>query len=98
MTKADLKANPEVTIAGAMSFSTADAPYFLGMRRAKGLSPDNMRKRIYPNAETAYQRVRDAHRPNAPAVNFISLCHHPTPWRFATAGHTILIVSAGVTA
>ena len=30
------KANPKVTeIAGAMSFSTADAPYFLGMRRLR---------------------------------------------------------------
>jgi hypothetical protein len=49
------KANPEITkIAGAMSFSTADAPYFLGRAAAaeKGLSPDEyVRKRVYPNNE-----------------------------------------------
>ena len=49
------KANPEITeIAGALSFSTADAPYFLGHAATAedGLSPDEyLRKRAYPNAE-----------------------------------------------
>ena len=57
------KANPEITeIAGAMSFSTADAPYFLGHAAAaeKGLSPDEYeRKRSYPNAEISYQQRGD---------------------------------------
>ena len=57
------KANPEITkIAGAMSFSTADAPYFLGHAAAaeKGLSPDEYeRKRGYPNNEISYQQRGD---------------------------------------
>ena len=54
------KANTEITeIGGALSFSTADAPYFLGHAAAakNGLSPDEyLRKRTYPNAEIEYQQ------------------------------------------
>ena len=57
------KANPEITeIASAMSFSTADAPYFLGHAAAaeKSLSPDEYgRKRVYPNNEISYQQRGD---------------------------------------
>ena len=75
------KANPEVTeIAGAMSFSTADAPYFLGNAAfaEKGLSSDEYeRKRIYPNAETAYQQRPDdappAKRPRTDATTALQL-------------------------
>jgi hypothetical protein len=67
------KANPEITeVAGAMSFSTADAPYFLGHAAAAeaGLSPDDyLRKRNYPNGEIAYQhRDDDGPGSQTPAV------------------------------
>ena len=49
-------ANPDITeIAGALSFSTADAPYFLGHAAVAkmGLSTDEYnRKRSEPNKET----------------------------------------------
>ncbi|MBL6626381.1 MAG: hypothetical protein ISP39_10595 [Alphaproteobacteria bacterium] len=99
------KANPEIAeIAGAMSFSTADAPYFLGHAAAAedGLAPDEyLRKRAYPNAEIAYQQRAD----NAPTAKrpllstLISwLAPSSSPGDLLTAGHTILLVSAGVTA
>ena len=99
------KANPEVTeIAGAMSFSTADAPYFLGHAAAaeRGRSPDEYeRKRSYPNAETAYQqRGDDAPPAKRPLLSTLISLLSPSasPGDLLTAGHTILIVSAGVTA
>ena len=99
------KANPEVTeIAGAMSFSTADAPYFLGNAAfaEKGLPLDEYaRKRNYPNAETAYQqRPDDAPPAKRPLLSTLISLLSPSdsPGDLLTAGHTILIVSAGVTA
>ena len=64
------KANPEITeIAGAMSFSTADAPYFLGHAAAaeRGRSPDEYeRKRNYPNARCpTNSAAMTQRRPNA---------------------------------
>ena len=99
------KANPEITaIAGAMSFSTTDAPYFLGHAAAAedSLAPDEyLRKRAYPNAEIAYQQRAD----NAPAAKrpllstLISwMAPSSSPGDLLMAGHTILLVSAGVTA
>ena len=87
-----------------MSFSTADAPYFLGHAAAaeKGLSPDEYeRKRIYPNAEMAYQqRPDDAPPTKRPLLSTLISLLSPSdsPGDLLTAGHTILIVSAGVTA
>ena len=103
--RADWKANPEITeIVGALSFSTADAPYFLGHAAAAkdGLAPDEFhRKRAYPNAEIEYQQRAD----NAPAAKrpllstLISwLAPSSSPGDLLTAGHTILLVSAGITA
>ncbi len=99
------KANPEITeIAGAMSFSTADAPYFLGHAAAagKGLSPDDfMRKRVFPNAEIAYQqRLDDAPPDKRPLLSTLIYLVSPSasPGDLLRAGHTILIVSAGLTA
>ena len=99
------KANPEITeIAGALSFSTADAPYFLGHAAATkaGLSPDDyLRKRNYPNGEIAYQQ-RDDDYPAAkrPLLSTLisRLAPSSNPGEILTAGHTILLVSAGVTA
>ena len=99
------KANPEITeIAGAMSFSTADAPYFLGHAAAAeaGLSPDDyLRKRNYPNGEIAYQQ-RDDDDPAAkrPLLSTLIswLAPSSSPGELLMAGHTILLVSAGVTA
>jgi dolichyl-diphosphooligosaccharide--protein glycosyltransferase len=99
------KANPEITtIAGAMSFSSADAPYFLGHAAAAkdGLAPDEyLRKRAYPNAEIMYQQRAD----NAPAAKrpllstLISwLAPSSSPGDLLTAAHTILLASAGMTA
>ena len=99
------KANPEITeIAGAMSFSTADAPYFLGHAAAaeKGLSPDEYeRKRVYPNKEISYQQRGDdpvpAKRPLLSTwIAFLS--PSASPGDLLNAGHTILIISAGATA
>ena len=99
------KANPEITeIAGAMSFSTADAPYFLGHAAAaeRGRSPDEYeRKRSYPNAEIEYQqRGDDAAPTKRPLLSTLIVMLSPSasPGDLLTAGHTILIVSAGVTA
>lgn len=99
------KANPEVTeIAGAMSFSTADAPYFLGHAAAaeRGRSPDEYeRKRNYPNVEMSRQRRGDDAAPTKrPLLSTLIAMLSPSASSgdLLTAGHTILIVSAGVTA
>jgi len=99
------KATPEITeIAGAMSFSTADAPYFLGHAAAaeRGLSPDDfMRKRIFPNTEMTYrQRPDDAPPSKRPLLSTLisSLSPSDNPGDLLRAGHAILIVNAGLTA
>ena len=99
------KANPEITeIAGAMSFSTADAPYFLGHAAAAeaGLAPDEyLRKRAYPNAEIGYQqRAYNAPAAKRPLLSTLIswLAPSSSPGDLLTAGHTILLVSAGLTA
>ena len=87
-----------------MSFSTADAPYFLGHAAAaeKGLSPDEFeRKRVYPNKEISYQQRGDdpvpAKRPLLSTwIAFLS--PSASPGDLLNAGHTILIISAGATA
>ena len=55
------KANPEITeIAGAMSFSTTDAPYFLDMRRQrKDFRLMTSAQTNFPNAEATYQQRPD---------------------------------------
>ena len=98
------KANSEITeIAGAMSFSTADAPYFLGHAAAaeKGLSPaEYNRKRGYPDMETSYQLQTEEkllnHRPLLSSlISLLSPSDNPDD--LLNAGHTILFVSAGLT-
>ena len=98
------KSNPEITeFAGAMSFSTADAPYFLGHAAAaeEGLSPiDYLRKRNYPNDAIAYEQSDDEDQAiKRPLLStFISwLAPSSSPRDLLTAGHTILLVSAVVT-
>ncbi len=98
------KASPEVTeIDGAMSFSTADAPYFLGQAAAakKGLSPGEYeRNRAYPQNETAYQQRKDALSDKRPLlsqlISWLSLSHSPK--ELLTASHTILLITSGLTA
>jgi len=99
------EANPEITkIAGAMSFSTADAPYFLGHAAAvkEGLSPDDyLRKRSYPNGEISYQqRANDGSATKSPLLSTLIswLAPSSSPGDLLAAGHTILLVSAGLTA
>ena len=99
------KANPKITeIAGAMSFSTADAPYFLGHAAAAkdDRSPaEYLRKRMYPKAEIEHQqREANAYAAKRPLLStMISwLAPSSNPGDLLTAGHTILLVSAGVTA
>ena len=99
------KANPEITkIADAMSFSTADAPYFLGHAAAaeRGLSADAYdRKRVYPNNATYYEERPDTATPaKRPLLSTLisALSPSDSPSDLLNAGHTILIVSAGATA
>ena len=99
------RANPEITeIAGAMSFSTGDAPYFLKHAAVaeKGLSPDDLhRKRLFPNGEIAYQqRSDDAPPTTRPLLSTLisALSSSDDPGDLLRASHIILIVSAGLTA
>ena len=99
------RASPEITeIAGAMSFSTADAPYFLGHAAAaeNGLSPDEFeRKRSYPNNEILYQQsTEETPLVKRPLLSTLISLISPSasPGSLLSAGHTILLVSAGLTA
>ena len=99
------RASPEITeIAGAMSFSTADAPYFLGHAAAaeNGLSPDEFeRKRSYPNIEILYQQsTEETPLVKRPLLSTLISLISPSasPGSLLSAGHTILLVSAGLTA
>ena len=96
------KANPEITeIVGALS-SPPPMPYFLGHAAAAkdGLAPDEFhRKRAYPNAEIEYQRADNAPSAKRPLLSTLIswLAPSSSPGDLLTAGHTILLVSAGVT-
>lgn len=99
------KANPEITeIAGSMSFSTADAPYFLAhaANAKKGLSPEAFAlKRNYPNALKDQQLpVNDPAHTKLPLLsNLIALMSSSsTPGDLLTAAHRLLIISSGITA
>lgn len=97
------KANPEITeIAGAMSFSTTDAPFFLGHAATleKGMTTyDYHRKRTFPNAERAFEQgVADA--PKLPFLSTLISWVSPSaePSDLLNAGHTILLINVGFTA
>ena len=99
------RASPEITkIAGAMSFSTVDAPYYLGHAAAaeNGLSPDEFeRKRSYPNIEILYQQsTEETPLVKRPLLSTLISLISPSasPGSLLSAGHTILLVSAGLTA
>ena len=87
-----------------MSFSTADAPYFLGHAAAaeNGLSPDEFeRKRSYPNIEILYQQsTEETPLVKRPLLSTLISLISPSasPGSLLSAGHTILLVSAGLTA
>ena len=97
------EANPKITeIAGAMSFSTADAPYFLGHAAAivDGIAPEEYRsKRNYPNYELSRYKATNIEPPPIPLLSrLISwTAKSPRPSDLLQAGHTWLLVSAGVT-
>ena len=99
------KAHPEVTeIAGAMSFSTADAPNFLGRAAVakNGLSPDEFdRRRVFPTKERAYQQRENKtstrkHPLLSTLISFLS--PSASPGDLLNAGHLILLINAGLTA
>ena len=99
------KANPDITeIAGGMSFSTADAPYFLGHAAAaeKGLSPASYEwKRSYPkNGISDQQPSGSAAAAERPLLSTLISWVAPSSSHkdLLTAGHSILLVSAGATA
>ncbi len=98
------EASPEITeISGAMSFSTADAPYFLGHAAAisNGIAPEEYRsKRNYPNYVLSGDKATNIEPPPIPFLSRIIswTARSPSPKDLLQAGHTWLLVSAGVTA
>ncbi len=97
------QARPEINeIAGAMSFSTTDAPFFLGHAATleQGMTTiDYHRKRTFPNAERSFREGAA----DAPKVPFLStliswMSSSAEPSDLLNAGHNILLINAGFTA
>ena len=98
------KANPHITeIAGAMSFSTTDAPYFLARAAAAKLKTEPYifdSKRSFPNNQNYFSSNSEKRKTSKhPLLSKLIAATSPTanPKDLLRAGHTLLIFNSWLT-